>query len=354
MNNSNNKDHKPTLDELITDESFIDWVVKGKADHSTWGERLQVDKQFASIAEEAIVLIERLRPQPLDLQKQRVKRIKSSIDAGIESRKHYFNPASSYSPKRSTTARSLVAAASVLILLASVWYFMKQNQFSQPTALANPVEKKVTEEGQKLTFFLSDGTKVKLNAESVLNYQRFFTDSGRVVTLTGEAFFEVAKDSLRPFLVHSGHSITEALGTSFNIKNEEEKTSIALVSGKISVRNTENQQVLLNPGEMVTNEFGSLGDKTAFNYEDEIAWKDGKLVFREASSTEVFSKLRNWFGVEFKILLDDEAMQWHYSGQFTKQSLKDVLISIGYSENFEFSIENNLITITDKREKTYN
>src|SRR5690606_21518010 len=115
------------------------------------------------------------------------------------------------------------------------------------TTKSNPI-------GQKSIIQLADGSKVVLNADSELKFLDNFGQGHREIYLKGEAFFEVALDSLRPFTVYSGESVTMALGTSFNINSyDNKKVQIQLATGKVKVihEDKEKEPVYLDPGEEV-------------------------------------------------------------------------------------------------------
>src|SRR5690606_7892291 len=111
-----------------------------------------------------------------------------------------------------------------------------------------------TERGEKARLSLPDGTHILLNSDSRLWYNPDFgKDLERVVYLEGEAFFDVAKDTLHPFKIHSGDITTTVLGTSFNVQAfADEEITVSLVSGKVQIENQSalnDSQIYLKPGE---------------------------------------------------------------------------------------------------------
>ncbi|MEQ8881324.1 MAG: DUF4974 domain-containing protein, partial [Cyclobacteriaceae bacterium] len=83
-----------------------------------------------------------------------------------------------------------------------------------------------------------------------------------------------------------------------------------------------------------------------FDYAD-IAWVDNVLIFRDASSSQVFQQLEKWYGVDIHV--KDELARWSFSGQFENEPLKEVLIGIGHSEEFDFEIQNKEVVIKKQR-----
>lgn len=214
---------------------------------------------------------------------------------------------------------------------------------------------KVTHNGQHLTFSLEDGTQVTLNANSKLNYPIKFSDSSRVVTMTGEAFFEVAKDSKRPFMVVTGSVLTTALGTSFNIhyhKNES-LSEISLITGSVKVEMKDNfgkiSDIQLVPGEQLVYKIDEGSFTTNFfNYLDIVGWKDGTIYFKESGIDEIIEKLEVWYDVDIEMTGNLNRIKkdnWTYTGKFDSQTLENVLRGISYVKDFSFEINDKNVEL---------
>ncbi|MBD8489107.1 FecR domain-containing protein [Echinicola sp. CAU 1574] len=205
--------------------------------------------------------------------------------------------------------------------------------------------------GSKLHFMLPDGTKVILNAGSDLQYYPNFTDSIREVYLSGEGYFEVQKDTARPFIVHSGDLATTALGTSFNIAAYKEyPTEVALLSGSVKVM-LENEgknenKTILTPGKLA--KYDPINNKlitSSFSPEKVTAWQNGTLVLDRANKQEAIDRLERWYGVKIQDHLKKNQQKWSYSGSFNNQSLRNVLVVMSYSLKFDFSIKKDTVHI---------
>ena len=187
-------------------------------------------------------------------------------------------------------------AAAIAFILTSVFLFWNANQIQSTNNVANLIESKA-DYGSKVNIRLVDGTQVKLNSGSKLTYPEEFTGVERRVTLTGEAFFEVAKNAKMPFIINTGNINTTVLGTSFNVQaSGENEVRVAVLTGKVKVADTLNQQeVFLLPEDLaiVQTANGNI-TKTKFDAALEFGWKDGKLVFKEASLKEVLIQLEKW------------------------------------------------------------
>ena len=209
---------------------------------------------------------------------------------------------------------------------------------------------KSTAWGQKMRFFLSDGSEVILNAGSTLKYQKYFEKDKRELTLAGEAYFKVAEDRQRPFTVKTPYLETTALGTEFNVKAyDQPSASIALAEGKVEViallnDNNQKERFLLTPGEGV--KYGNNNAPAQFNFDKKafLLWKDGVLYFQKAKEKEVFGKLEKWYGV--KIMTENtSSKKWGFSGEFHNKSLETVMTSLGFAMDFTFDIANDSVNV---------
>ncbi len=199
--------------------------------------------------------------------------------------------------------------------------------------------------GQKLTTYLPDGSKVILNSLSKIKYKTPFIGKERIVELEGEAFFEVTKDTLKPFKVISNGVTTTALGTSFNVNcKNKDYVEISLVSGKVKVTNTAMKSVILNPGKSaIASENGNLKIQD-FNYIDKIGWKNGVLVFNNNSLPDIITRLEGWYGVQF-IVNSKLKAKYHFSGIYKNETLEDVLEGLSFVYDFEYKIYGNTVKL---------
>ncbi|WPP51789.1 FecR family protein [Catalinimonas niigatensis] len=225
---------------------------------------------------------------------------------------------------------------------------------SAPNAYAE-VKQYVTKEnpsGSKSTIYLPDGSVVKLNAESSITYLEGFTDSIRQVLLVGEAFFEVAENKKKPFIVSAAGVDTRALGTSFNVKayEEDEHVQVVLASGKVKISmplEKNSEEVLLVPGEGVWVEKNTRAMlKQQADLHAALAWKDDLLLFHQASADQIFTTLERWYGVEITFPEKFSRNSWRFSGEFQNENLENVLESISYVKNFKYQINQKSIMIT--------
>lgn len=205
---------------------------------------------------------------------------------------------------------------------------------------------KSTSKGQKSTIFLPDGSRVGLNSNSSITFPEYFTDSIRIVEMTGEAFFEVKSDAANPFIVKTGSVIATAIGTAFNINAmEREDVVVSLVNGRLAVKSDDVGDLYLDPGQEAVYSTRT-GDflKRKFDREATVAWKDGVLIFVNEEFEDVIEKLEMWYGVEFQIVNRPVRLK-HYTGKFINESLDNVLQGIGFTNNFSFEIKGKTVNV---------
>jgi transmembrane sensor len=240
---------------------------------------------------------------------------------------------------------SIAKVAASLLVLFTVGYFIHTNS-NQPDNISVQAEKQlITKEnpaGQKSKLFLPDGTTVWLNAESSVQYLENFTDSSRVVHLTGEAYFEVARDSIRPFVVQAENLFIHALGTSFNVNafTENERVGINLISGKVEINSHQlKESIILNPGEaLYFNVKNNVARKYKFNTLEAVAWIDGILVFEDDSFDKVIPILKRWYGIEIQVKGKPDT-DWNFRGRFNNESLVNVLQVMQYNRDFKYELK---------------
>ncbi|WP_158826189.1 FecR family protein [Mucilaginibacter lacusdianchii] len=156
-----------------------------------------------------------------------------------------------------------------------------------------------TPQGGQYRVVLSDGTKVWLNSASSIHFPSVFNASNRIVELTGEAYFEVAKNPSKPFSVIANQSEIKVFGTHFNVMaySDEGVTKTTLLEGSVQVKKNAVEK-LLTPGEQaVTDSQGKLIVKSNIDIEAETAWKDGFFKFDDTSISEVMRQISRWYNV---------------------------------------------------------
>jgi ferric-dicitrate binding protein FerR (iron transport regulator) len=191
---------------------------------------------------------------------------------------------------------------------------------------------------------LSDGTKVWLNSGSTLQFPLRFTGKKRQVKLTGEAYFEVAKNENHPFVLNANELNIEVLGTSFNVVSydDESVSEVVLVTGKVKLfaksDNIEKQYGFMHPGQRVV--FTKNTQEAVCEEVDVkkyIAWRNGDLIFRDDSMNEVVKRLSRWFNVEISVK-DPEINDYIYKATFSDETLSQVLNMLKISAPIDYRI----------------
>ncbi|WP_057940237.1 FecR family protein [Algoriphagus resistens] len=200
--------------------------------------------------------------------------------------------------------------------------------------------------GKKRVVHLNDGTVIHLNSNSTISYPERFTDSLRFVILEkGEAFFDVAKEERRPFVVQVNEAKVAVLGTSFNVNNREGQLEVALVSGKVKVNDNQGNQVVLNPMEMIELEETGHMSKKNFDLMQVTGWKDKYLVFTNDDFNSVVEKIESWYGVKVNATGINRG-NWAYTGLYYDESLENVMEGIAQTSRINYEIQGREVYVT--------
>ncbi|SDH03190.1 FecR family protein [Mucilaginibacter gossypii] len=202
-----------------------------------------------------------------------------------------------------------------------------------------------TPRGGQYQLVLPDGSKVCLNSASSLSFPTRFTGKTREVTITGEAYFEVAKNPQMPFRVKSDNTTVEVLGTHFNIMayNDEAEMKTTLLEGSVKISNGTAIGILKPGQQAVLNKAGKLKVLNDVDVDDEIAWKDGIFQFRDAGIDAIMRQAARWYDV--KVAYEGKIPQREFTGRISRNVKASELMSmLGYA-GVKFKIEDKRITI---------
>ena len=196
---------------------------------------------------------------------------------------------------------------------------------------------------------LADGTKVWLNSLTQLRFPVTFAGEERKVYLTGEAYFEVARDSVHPFIVATDEGMeVKVYGTEFNVDTYRKGTvKTTLVNGKVGIRvSATGEEVRLSPNQMAlfTKATQSIQVENVDPY-GAVAWKDGKFVFEDEPMEEIMERLSRWYDV--KVFYANERIKKHtFTGIITRfADISDVLHLMEETAAVEFNIQGNTVTV---------
>jgi len=225
---------------------------------------------------------------------------------------------------------------------------------------------------------LPDGSVVRLNSSSSLTYDKNFGKNLREVNLTGEAFFDVTKDSSHPFVIHTKVIDIKVLGTSFNVRSypNDANTETSLIRGKVevTVKNRANEKIYLQPNEklVVANNNSlnqtltdqpepqetktDLSPKPIYSVQHltydpdstviETSWIENRLIFQENETfKEVALKMERWFGVQINFT-SEKVGGYRPFASFKNETITQALEELKLGLKFNYKIEGNIITIT--------
>jgi ferric-dicitrate binding protein FerR (iron transport regulator) len=238
-----------------------------------------------------------------------------------------------------------------------------------PKVASNTVS---TKAGSKSKIQLPDGTQVWLNADSKLKYNQDFMGAFREVQLTGEAYFDVAKDKAHPFIIHTGSIDVKVVGTSFNVRSypNEKTTETALIQGvvEITLHNNPDKKIILRPSEKLTVQnqpsaapvtpakdsiredepMLTLGKirfgKTDSTSSIETMWVRNKLAFENETFGRIIAEMERWYNVKF-VIKNEALLDTHLTGIFENKSLAEVMEALRVSASFQYRVKEGTVTV---------
>lgn len=191
---------------------------------------------------------------------------------------------------------------------------------------------------------LADGTRVHLNAESTLRFPETFSRQ-RKVYLTGEAYFEVARDTNRPFRVETDKATIQVLGTQFNVKSyPDESTYTTLVSGSVKITK-DDCECVLQPGQQC-----EIPETEAWRVHEPdlltvLAWKNGEFVFKNASLEYIMKELARWYDIQVEYESDELRDLRLFLYIDRSERPEEVMDKIKLTHKIDYRIENKKIII---------
>lgn len=356
------------IEDFLLDEQFKKWILNPeKEDNVYWENFLAKNPRKSQELLEAREILLNLSMNEYKLSSEEASELWDRIEKKTETiegdpAESKVIPINSYSilkkqeKNRHNYSWLRVAVISAILIISAVGLLMiKEHPLKESAKVVQQMTENKTDLGVKAQVALSDGTQVILNSGSKLRYFRNFSATSRDVYLEGEAYFNVAKDSERPFNVYTGDVVTTAIGTAFNINNysdNDNSISISLVEGKVmvklldSLKKASGESYFLTPGESVNYNPGERNMFISkFDLKEKTSWKDGVLYFSNASEEEVYKRIERWYGVKIE-KQNATPKAWSYSAEFKDQGLHQVLTSLSFTMNFDYKVNNSTIVIT--------
>lgn len=202
-----------------------------------------------------------------------------------------------------------------------------------------------TPRGGQFHVVLPDGSGVWLNAATSLTYPTNFNGDTRTVKLSGEAYFEVAHDASKPFIVEAANTQTKVLGTHFNISAYSDASYIktTLLQGKIAFTATGKQNIL-SPNQAATVRDGSVRVVMDNNAADAIAWKEGLFKLNSSDVTEILQQIARWYDVE--IVYKGKTPEGHLSGEIPRNMNLSGVLKILELSGIHATIKNKQLLVS--------
>ena len=337
-------------EDFLCDESFQRYC-QGTDPSATaqWQEWEKAHPEAAADIAEAKKIFAILNANQGNLQEQATQ-LKDGMD-----RSALLKEALEQTPKRRSYRYISIAAA--ILALAGISLIWKLNTETKIPALTAAIQ---SGSEPRKTLVLSDGSVLTMRNNSTVSLSEGFGKSNRILTLSGEAFFDVKPDPAHPFIVHTKDVSIEVLGTVFNVSAYPENvyTETALFRGKVSVTSKTNpdHKTILTPNQKIVVYADKAKDTAALKVRSlavdpqdhkakEIAWVRSRLKIRDESLEQIAIRLQKWYGIQI-VITDEAVKQYSYSGTFESETVIKALEALQLSYPFNFQMEQNRIVIS--------
>lgn len=248
-----------------------------------------------------------------------------------------------------------IAASIVFILGLSVYFLFNSNRKNHSQAQNSTLVayKDIhTRRGEKLQVTLPDGTQIWMNSESTLRFPVQFTHNQRRVSFNGEAYFNVAKNPDKPFIITSKRTRIQVLGTRFNLRDypAEPLSAVVVEEGKIRFSGSGSPENLVlsanQKGTYTESVTPALTAQNVYNTSKYMDWKDNKLVLDNLTLQEIVPILERWYGI--KVLIGNPKLnQQRYTGTFKNPTVRQVIESISFALKSKYQQQQNTWTISE-------
>lgn len=203
--------------------------------------------------------------------------------------------------------------------------------------------------GGEYKITLSDGTRVYLNSQTILRFPETFANSDqRKVFLSGEAYFEVAKNAAKPFIVHCKDYNVKVLGTAFNVNDYEDESDskTTLASGKVEI-DMNGRQTVLKPGQQAVIKAGRV-DVKEVDVEVYTTWMHENFRFQSETVEEIMKKLARWYNIDV-VYLGESVKDYHFTGYLPRYAdISKVLDLLSLTTKIKFELKGKTITVMER------
>lgn len=338
-----------TAEEFAADESFIAYYLKSDpAAVAHWEKWIALNPEKideVQIAESLLdLLYTRLPQHEFELERAR-------LTAFIRTNQSVPSPAKNRQVKLVVTLNTIIRVAAILTLISSaaLFFFKEPNHGAHQDQQSLGWTTYTSPRTQQSTVRLSDGTQVILNAGSTLSYPKAFKGAERLVSLSGQAFFEVSHDTKHPFIVRTGKVNTRVLGTAFNVSNfkGDNTIAVALIRGSVQIEVTDSKERMrLSPGQMMNYDLVSCKlHKSTFDETVETGWTKGILVFKNAGFITIAKAFKQNYG--YTLINQSRLKELTYTGQFKQQTPAQTIKAICFSLNLNYTLQDSTIVLSN-------
>jgi len=280
--------------------------------------------------------------------------------------------------RRRNRIKAYIVVSAFAGIITSI--FLINNNNDKPPSAEQPKQEVIaTPKGSRSQNILADGTTVWLNGESKLHYENDFTGATREVTLEGEAFFDVVKQTNRPFIVHTSGIDIKVLGTAFNVKSypEDKNVETTLYRGSVEVsrqKDSSKHAIKLIPNhtlvfpKQAANEAPKLSEEKRplakeipvrpiitpidstkkENERIETAWVYSRLEFRVVRFEEVAKKLERWYNIAI-IFKDEKVKNLNVYATFKNETVEEAFAALKVGFPIKYKINNHEVYVESSR-----
>ena len=242
-------------------------------------------------------------------------------------------------------AAVFIPVAAIVSLWLEVDSRLGGSVFSEPEMVAES-----SEMGERKVVIFQDGTKVYLNAGATVTYPKWWRLDKRHVKLVGEAYFEVAENSRRPFTVDIFDTKVKVHGTKFNIKAypEDNDINVTLLEGSVSFE-ADGQEHCMMPSQLLTYDRTdrSVNMIRLDRPDDNMLWTKNIIRFRNSSLSEVLETLGRWYDVQF-VIRDSSLLSRTFTFKTTQLPLNTLLEEIEYISDMKFELKGDIVEVSRK------
>jgi len=318
------------VEDVIENEDFQAWFAGKQVDG--WEEWLMANPAQAELVEEAVEFMKNIRvnemPVPPELIANAHARLKQRLERDAQTTR--VIPI-----KRNAFKRWIGAAAAILIIATGIYFYKYTSR--EPSVS--------TAYGQIASHELPDGSVMMLNANSSAKLGKDWKDCDREVWLNGEAFFHVKKTPQKNrFVVHTNDLDVIVTGTKFNVWTRDNKTSVLLTEGSVTIHTLAGEEIKMQPGDFVQIDNKTLEKKKA-NEESILAWKDNRIPFDNTPIREAAKMITEHYGI--KVTVDDSLPHtMTLSGMMPNNNLDILLRSIEATNEYRITRKDAEILIS--------